>query len=81
MSQQRAFVAMAANGILGCVSQAAISRSREVLLPIYSALVRLHVEYLIQFWASHFKKGFRELLERVQHRATKDDYGGGTSSL
>jgi len=59
-----------ANCNLGCINRRVASRSREVILPFLSALVRAHLESCVQLWSPQRRKDM-ELLDCVQKRATK----------
>ena len=58
---------------MGCTKRSVASRLREVILPLYSALVRPHVEYCVQMWSPQCRRDVdlwrasREMTEGMEH--------------
>jgi len=70
MSQQCALAAQKANHVLAYIKRSVVVRSREVILPLCSTLVRPHLECCVQLWSPLHGKDM-DLLEQGQRRATK----------
>ncbi len=59
-----------ANGMLAFIVRGFEYRSKDVLLQLYRALVRPHLEYCVQFWSPYLRKDVLAM-EGVQRRFTR----------
>ena len=59
-----------AYGMLAFIGRGIEFKNWQVMLQLYRTLVRLHLEYSVQFWSPHYQKDV-EALERVQKRFTR----------
>ena len=69
-SKQCSEVVKTANKLIGFIGRSFESRTEEIILNLYNALVRPHLEYCVQCWSPYYKKDI-DKLEGVQRRMTK----------
>lgn len=79
-SEKYAFVSKKASGILGCIRQSITRRLREVILPIYSTLVRTYLECCAQSCTPQNKRDQErhghqrdmKIMKRLEHLSYKE---------
>ena len=70
VSEQCRIAASKGNQILGMIRRNITYKDKSLIVPLYKAIVRPHLEYCIQAWNPHLKK-YVDMLEKIQRRATK----------
>ena len=70
VSEQCGIAASKGNQILGLIRRTIMYKEKQLIVPLYKAIVRQHLEYCIQAWRPYHKKDI-DKLERIQRRPTK----------
>ena len=68
--EQCALAAKKANQVLGQINRSFTCYTQDVMLQIYKVFVRPHLEYAVAAWSPWHQKDI-QVLERIQHRATR----------
>ena len=70
VSEQRGIAASKGKQILGLIRRTITYKEKQLIVPLYKAIVRPHLECCIQAWRSYRKKD-TDKLGRIQRRTTK----------
>ena len=58
------------NQVLGMIRRNITYKEKSLIVPLYKAIVRPHLEYCIQAWNPYLRKD-KDMLDKIQRRATK----------
>ena len=70
VSEQCRIAASKGNQVLGMIRRNITYKEKSLIVPLYKAIVRPHLEYCIQAWRPYLRKDI-DMLEKIQRRATK----------
>ena len=70
VSEQCRIAASKGNQVLGMIRRNITYKEKSLIVPLYKAIVRPHLEYCIQAWSPYLRKDI-DMLEKIQRRATK----------
>ena len=70
VSEQCSIAASKGNQVLGMIRRNIAYKVKCLIIPLYKAIVRPHLEYCIQAWYPYLRKDI-DMLDKIQRRATK----------
>ena len=70
VSEQCRIAASKVNQVLGMIRRNVTYEDKSLIIPLYKAIVRPHLEYCIQAWSPYLRKDI-DMVENSQRRATK----------
>ena len=70
VSEQCRIAASKGDQCLGMIRRNITYKDKSLIVPLYKAIVRPHLEYCIQDWSPYLRKDI-DMLEKIQRRATK----------
>ena len=71
VSEQCRIAASKGNQVLGMIRRNITYKEKSLIIPLYKAIVRHHLEYCIQAWSPYISQENIDMLEKIQRRATK----------
>ena len=70
VSEQCRIAASKGNQVIGMIRRNITYKENSLIVPLYKAIFRPHLDYCIQAWNPHLRKDIN-MLEKIQRRATK----------